>query len=70
LLLEDDPSVLYPRTKEIYDIDFIKELNTVSQISSLDDSCCGMLDIMEDIPSFELNYSFILEDVGTEILKN
>jgi hypothetical protein len=55
-----------PRTKENYDIDVIKELNTCSPISSLDDPCC-MSDIIENIPSFELDYSFIFDGVGSDI---
>lgn len=65
---EDGQSVMCPRTENIYDIDVIKDLNAFSPISSLDDSCCDMSDIIEDIPSFELDYSFIFDDVRTDIL--
>jgi hypothetical protein len=67
---EDGPSVMCPRTKEIYNIDgIIKEHKTVSPVNNLDDSCCEMSDIIENIPSCELGYSKTLEDVGTEIQK-
>jgi hypothetical protein len=67
---EDGPFVVCPRTKEIYNIDaLINEHKTVSPISSLDDSCFKMSDIIENTPNFELDYSFILEDVGTDIQK-
>jgi len=51
-----------PSTKEIYDIYDTKELKTVSPINSLDVSCYEMSDI-EIIPSFELDYFFMLEDI-------
>jgi hypothetical protein len=61
--LEDDRSIVCPRTEEIY------ELKTVSAVSSLDDLCNEISDIIEDIPSFELDYSSMLEDVQSEIQK-
>jgi hypothetical protein len=67
---EDGPSIMDLETKEIYGIDdAVKELKTVPQISSLDDPCCEISDIIENIPSFELDYSIIFEDGGTEIQK-
>ena len=67
---EDGPIVVCPRTKEIYNIDaLINKFETVSPISNLDDSCFKMSDIIENTPNFELDYSFILEDVGTDIQK-
>jgi hypothetical protein len=58
---EDGPSVTYPRTKEIYDIDGIKELNIFSPVCILDDSCCELSEILESIPNFEQDYSFYSE---------
>jgi hypothetical protein len=65
----DGPSVMCPRRKDIDDIDSIKELRTPSPISSLDESFYDMSDFTENISSFELDYSFVLEGVGTEIPK-
>ena len=64
---EDGPSVMCPRTEEIYDSDDTEELKTVSPISSVDDFCCEMSDIIKNIPTFELSYSKILEDGTTEV---
>jgi hypothetical protein len=67
---EDGPSVVCPKTNEIYDIDDdIKDFETVSLISSLDNSCSEMSDITTNFPDFGLDYSKILEDVRTEIRK-
>jgi len=67
---ENGPSVISPRTKEIYNIDgILREHKSVYPISSLDDSRCEMSDITENFPSFGLDYSKTLEDVGTEIQK-
>ena len=64
---EDGPFVMCQRTEEIYDIDDTKERKSVSPISRLDDSCCEMSHIIENIPSFELGYSNTLEDGKTEV---
>jgi len=62
---EDGPIVMCPRTKEIYDIYDTKELITVSPISSLDVSCYEMSH-MENIRSYELDCSVMLEGGRTE----
>jgi hypothetical protein len=61
--LEADSSIVCARTKKTYD------LETVSAIGSLDDHYSEISNIIEDIPSSELDYSFMLEDVRSEILK-
>jgi hypothetical protein len=67
---ENGPSLMCPRTKEIYNIDdILREHKSDSPISRLDDSRCEMSDITENFPSFGLDYSKTLEDVGTEIQK-
>ena len=50
---EDVSSVMFPRTEDIWDIDFMKELTTECPISSVDESCCEILDNIEYIPMFE-----------------
>jgi hypothetical protein len=60
---ENGPSIVCPRTKEIY------KLKTVSAINSLDDHCSEMPDMIENTPSSELGYSILLEDLITEIQK-
>jgi hypothetical protein len=47
----------------------VKEFKTVSPISSLDDSFCESSDIVENIPSYELDCSVLLEDAGAEVQK-
>jgi hypothetical protein len=60
---EDGPPVVCPITKEIY------ELKTVPAISSLDVPCIEVSDIIENIHSFQLDPSTLLEYVITEIQK-
>jgi hypothetical protein len=61
---------VFENKKKIYNIDgIVREHKTVCPISSLDDSCCEMSDITQNIPSFGLDYSKILVDVGTAIQK-
>lgn len=67
---DNGPSIMSVGTKEIYGIyDTVKELTSVHRISSLDDPCCELSDIIENVPSFEMDYSIIFEDGGTEIQK-